>query len=170
MMEVKEGFGKVEEKSEAVKKDGTDKYWRYKIALNDGEVLTFSQWKYDEGKEIHLGDEVKLFWTEKEGQGVHGPVTYRNINSIGPTEAYKANAEPVISKKSDKELANEAPKSTILHKENGGGVGEPLTINQSIVRQVMYKIAAEANVKGIPAKDLITYARELEKGFYEVEK
>ena len=113
----------MEEKSEAIKKDGSEKYWKYKIQVAGGPTLTFSQFKFDEGKEIHVGDEVKLFWIEKQGQGAHGPITYRNINSIGPVEAYKRNADPVISKQTDQELANQAPKSTIVHEETDvGGV------------------------------------------------
>ena len=131
MKEVKEGLnaiGVIESKEEAVKKDWVE-YWKYKITLK-GETnsQTFSQWNYEEGKEIHVGDIYMLFWTEKEGTGAHGPITYRNINSIGPVEKY--GKDPELAKKTDAQLADEAPKSTmkevIQEKENPKGVeGSP---------------------------------------------
>ena len=164
--EVKEGIGVIEEKSEATKKDG-EVYWKYKIVLDGvGSPLTFSQWSFEEGKEVRTGTKVKLFWTEKQGTGFEGkPVTYRNINSIGPTEVY----ETSMAGQSDEQLAKQAPKESLkdkVHKESRGGVGETLTTNQSIVRQVLYKVASELLVKGTPAKEINDYVKELEKGFY----
>ena len=54
-----------------------------------------------------------------------------------------------------------------MQKESSGGVGEPLTTNQSIVRQVLYKCTAEVILKGAPVEEFNKYAKELEKGFYE---
>ena len=116
-MKVEEDIGTIEEKSEAVKKDGKENYWRYKITISDGHTYTFSQWNFEDGKEIHVGDKVKLFWTEKEGTGAHGPVTYRNINSLATLKNIeKYEKDPELAKKSDEELAKEAPKGPFFKK------------------------------------------------------
>ena len=142
MSEVKEGYGRVEEKSEAVKKNG-EKYWKYKIIL-EGAVnpLTFSQWNYDDGKDVPVGKVNRITWTEKEGQGSHGPITYRNINSI-----YKEEKDPNLG--TDKELASQAPNETmkdVIHKEKvdvakGGGVAPSSTYNQGARIGMIYNNA-----------------------------
>ena len=167
-MEVKEAEGIIESKEEATKKDG-ELYWRYKINI-EGNVLTMSQWNYDDGKEVRAGQKVLVTWSEKEGTGMRGPVTYRNIASIGHKEKY-AQRDPKLG--SDDELTNQAPSNSIvqrkdLHKESRGG----LSTNESIVRQVLYKCASELlkmGFKGTPclAKEVNEYVKDLEKGFYE---
>ena len=76
MTDVKEGNGIIESKTESVTKKG-DKFWKFKI---DGK--TYSLFEFEAGREVEAGDQVKMFWTETEGAGQFGAVTYRNLNSI----------------------------------------------------------------------------------------
>lgn len=92
--EVLEGTGIVDNKEEAIKKDGT-KYWKFKI---DGK--TFSCWEYDMGNSVSKGDKVGLFWTEAPGPGT---VVYRNITSIYPQEEVIMNDQSTLT--SPKQLA-----------------------------------------------------------------
>jgi len=75
-METYESSGVIEEKSEAAKKDG-DKYWKFKI---DGK--TYSLWDYDKGINCHVGDEVRITYTQKESEFKGKKVVYRNISEI----------------------------------------------------------------------------------------
>jgi len=156
--EVKEAEGIIESKEEATKKDG-EFYWKYKINI-EGKVSTMSQWNYEDGKEVKTGQEVLVTWTEK----TVGQNTYKNIASIGPKEKYVPR-DPKLG--TDEQLAEQAPPNSIMHKEESLGSSQELSTNQSIVRQVMYKCTAEMLPEGIPAKEFIEYAKELEKGFYE---
>ena len=76
MSDVKEGTGTIESKTESVTKKG-DKFWKFKI---DGK--TYSLFEFEAGRDVEIGDQVKMFWTETEGAGQFGAVTYRNLNSI----------------------------------------------------------------------------------------
>ncbi len=89
-----EGTGKIEEKSEAVTKKG-DKYWKFKVNNK-----MFSLFEYPAGHDVSVGDNVKMYWTEKESTSNNQPVTYRNINSIFKTDENLAGAtlEPVPMK------------------------------------------------------------------------
>ena len=161
--EVKEAIGTIESKEEKAKKDG-ELFWKYLITI-DGSTLTFSQWKYEEGKDVRTGSKVKVFWTEKEGQGQHGPITYRNINSIGTLDKYEATqtastVDPAFKYKTDEQLAEQAPKEAlkeVVHKEGSGvsGVsgGTPTTYGQKedrrqllIVRQSALNYATQLAV------------------------
>ena len=67
--EVFEGKGKIESKEEG-KSQKNEKYWKFKITLKGEETAkTFSLWEYEAGTGISKGDEVGMFWTEKEGKG-----------------------------------------------------------------------------------------------------
>ena len=41
------------------------------------------------GHDVSIGDTVQMYWTENEGTGQFGPVTYRNLNSIFKGETVK---------------------------------------------------------------------------------
>ena len=45
-------------------------------------ALSTSLFEYEAGKNVSFGDKVKILWTETEGTGKFGPVTYRNLKSI----------------------------------------------------------------------------------------
>ena len=156
--EIRDGIGTIESKEESVKKDG-DKYWKFKIIL-EGEqnALTFSLWDYKVGQEVNQGDDVKIFWTEKAGQGLHGTLTYRNINSIGRTDKYGGD---YTTGKTDEQLAK-------LEKEGN----PPANTQTQIVRQSCLGYAAQIlaveSQWGNPSPDDIVgeqkkIAEELEK-------
>ena len=169
-MEKIDGIGVIEAKEEAVKAD-KEQYWKLKIRQEGAEaVLTYSLWDYEAGTKVKKGEKVKFYYTEKEGTGFEGkPVTYRNIQSIGTLDKYEV--DPELASKSDSQLAEQAPSESmkdIVHKESSGGRGgTPLTTNESIVRQVLYKVTGEILIKGTPAKEVNEYVKELEKGFYK---
>ena len=171
-MEKIDAIGVIEDKEEAVKSSENTKYQKFKITLEGAEKpLTFSCWDYQAGTKVKKGEKVKFYYTEKESIGFEDrPVIYRNIQSIGTLDKYEK--DPNLG--SDEELAKQAPpesivsRKEIVHKESSGGRGEPssLSTNQSIVRQVLYKVASELLVKATPAKEVNEYVKELEQGFY----
>lgn len=75
-----EGNGTIIQKSEAITKKG-DKYWKFNIEV-EGKGKTYSLFEYEAGTKVSVGDQVKIFWTEKEGTFNNRPITYRNLNSI----------------------------------------------------------------------------------------
>jgi|TARA_Y100000310_G_scaffold344207_1_gene455729 hypothetical protein len=137
------GIGIIESKEEAVKKSG-EQYWKFKIILDGAEKpLTFSLWEYDAGTKVKRGEQVKFYWTEKEGKGFEGqPITYRNIVSIGSIGKYERDSE--FSKLSDAELAKQAPANSMkeIDEEKGSGVAPPDT-QRMIVRQSALNYATQ---------------------------
>ena len=129
-MEIKEGYGTIEEKSEGIDKNNK-KYWKFKIRCEDGKVNTFGLFEYDVGLAVSVGQQKYITWTEKEGQGQFGAIMYRNIKSIGDAAQYKK--DPELAKKSDNQLATEAPPSSLKEAERphtpsasvGGGSPQP---------------------------------------------
>ena len=109
---VNEAKGIIISKEEALtKKD--KKYWKFKIE-REGKADMFSLWEYEAGEKVSVEDQVKLFWTEKEGTGKMGqPITYRNLNSI-----YREDEAPVEEVEASHSHPGVAPKP-----ENGGGSG-----------------------------------------------
>jgi len=71
-----EAKGTIEIKQECKSKEDK-KYWKLTI---DGK--TYSVWDYDLCKEIYVDDLISFEYTEKEGEGKHGTVIYKNIQSI----------------------------------------------------------------------------------------
>jgi len=122
MNEPLEGTGVVEEKSENKTKKG-DLYWRFKI---DGQ--TFGLFEYKAGESVKVGDRVYYVYTESQGQGAHGPITYRNLKSIGP------------------EVSTEEVKGVGIAKEVSGVVPQPASDDRRqklIVRQSSLNYATQ---------------------------
>ena len=132
-MNVLEGVGIIEEKSEAMSKKG--KYWRYKIRMdNDLDAkypTSFSMWEYEAGKEVSVDDHIKVTWEENPGKNAVGKdVTYRNIKSISKTDTVVVESVRDPKLGTDSQLASQAPKEAmkeVLHKEKGEGGGSPIT-------------------------------------------
>ena len=150
MVEIKEGTGTIDEKSEAVTKK-KDKYWKFKI---DG--LSYSMFEHEAGTNVGVGDKVKMYWTEKPGVNPNSgdPIVYRNLTSIGKEENYEEKTPEQLIK-----VENEV--------KSQSSYTPTLDTNTSIVRQVLYKVAGEILVKGTPSEEVNKYVKELEKGFYE---
>jgi len=107
MSEVFEGTGVIETKEEAVTKKG-DKYWKFTV---DGKK--YGLFEYEAGTKVSSGDNVKMYWHETEGQGTHGPITYRNLKSIYKSED-AASGSGVVSTSSElKELIVELQKVAV---------------------------------------------------------
>lgn len=71
-----------EEASTAADKGGK-LYWKFKIQLDGHQnPLSFAAWEHAAGVNVSVGDQCKVIWIEKDGSGVYGQVTYRNIKSI----------------------------------------------------------------------------------------
>ncbi len=155
-----EGKGIVEEKSEHITKK-QDKYWKFKIGGK-----TYSIFEFEAGKGISVGDEVQMYWTEKEGSYEGKPITYRNLNSIssiGDSRISKTDAElEQENKQVDKAIggSGEPPKSTFG------------TIQQERERKIVKQTCIKAAAKFLSNKDssiseLITIAEKLESWVYK---
>jgi len=70
--------GTIVSKEECVKKNSTDKYWKFKIKLRGQGEKMMSLWEHPAGIDVSTGDNVEVFWTDKQS----GTTTYHNINSI----------------------------------------------------------------------------------------
>ena len=121
-MEINEGYGTIVEKSEGVDKNDK-KFWKFRINVDD-EENTFGLFEYDAGLAVDVKKTYYMTWTEKEAQGQFGKIIYRTIKSIGEPKQYEK--DPVLAKKTDKQLADEAPsesmrKKDIVHGERKGG-------------------------------------------------
>ena len=118
----------------------------------------------------------------KEGEEylVYLDAKWGNVKSFVPSKD-GLTEDPKLKNKSDEQLAKEAPSESmkdVVHKEKvvgskptsiretQGGGSPTLSTNESIVRQVLYKVAGEILVKGTPAKEVNEYVKELEEGFY----
>ncbi len=149
--EVHDGTGTIQEKTEQVTKKG-DQFWKFKI-----DEKTYSIFEYKAGELVKSGDKVKMIWTETEGTGRHGPVTYRNLRSI-----FKEEDDNTPSAHN-----GDSPKSI------GGGALSPDS-QRFIVRQNVLRTAVMA-VKELEVKagknEIKEIASEFEEWIYrEVEK
>ena len=131
--EVKEGIGVIESKEEQVKASDKSKYWKFKIVMDGAQsAITFSLWDYEAGVGVSIGQKIKAFWTEKEGTNKYGVVTYRNLNSMGPTDKYEHNQQTFPTTDPNPPNVEDAPKESlkpILHKERSGS-SAPTSYNQ----------------------------------------
>ncbi len=120
--EVHDGTGTIQEKTEQTTKKG-DLFWKFKI-----DEKTYSIFEHKAGELVNSGDKVKMIWTETEGTGRHGPITYRNLKSI-----FKAEEDNTVSTHS---AHGDSPKA------NGGGALSP-NVDRRIVRQSCLGYAAK---------------------------
>ncbi len=148
---VKEAVGIIEKKEECVTKKG-DKYWKFVI-----NGLTYSLFSdFEAGSKVSTNEKVKIVWTEKEGTGPKGPITYRNLSAIFPQSIdYQKDSDKTVAKVEHEVQAEEVKDS------------QELSTNESIVRQVLYKVAAEMLATGATANEVNSYVIELERGFYK---
>ena len=155
-MEAKSGTGNIESKEEGSSKNGP--YWKYTI---NGKIFSF--WEYDEGQKIKVGDNVKMEWEEKEGQGSHGPITYRNLKCI-----YKTNDSR--SSTSDEDLAKEEKE---VSRQMGGGVAPHGTSYSEGAKEGMFwnnAIALCISEKKSNVRDIQAWYHRLKKGFEDRNK
>ncbi len=134
--------------------------WSGSVFTEAGDWINVNCFSEEDAKQKFEGVEVgKEYTVYLEGK-------YENVKSFVPTDSFQ---DPELAGKSDKQLANDAPRESMkdVVKESGG-VGTPtISTNESIVRQVLYKCAAELLVKATPAKEVNEYVKELEEGFYK---
>ena len=148
---VKEAVGIIEKKEECVTKKG-DKYWKFVI-----NGLTYSLFSdLEAGSKVSTNEKVKIVWTEKEGTGPKGSITYRNLSAIFPQSVdYQKDSDKTVAKVENEVQAEEVKDS------------QELSTNESIVRQVLYKVAAEMLATGATASEVNSYVIELDRGFYK---
>jgi len=168
MSEIKESQGIVESKEEKKTKKG-NKYWKFVI-----DKKTYNLFKdVEAGDKVGVDDRVKITWTESPNP-MDENKPYRNLNAIFLDE------ETVdIEHDSDEKLARvnkEVDKA--LFKCNKEGCTETkehghtrvskfeMSTNESIVRQVLYKVAGELLATGTEAAIVNDYVETLERGFY----
>lgn len=91
-----EGIGIIEEKSEAISKNG--KYWKFKIKLQgQSNPRTFNLFKYEDGNNASVGDKIKLIWVENKGENQIGEeIIYKNLKSIIRIESSSVQKEESI--------------------------------------------------------------------------
>ena len=157
-----DGIGTIESKEESLKKDG-EKYWKFKIILEgEPDALTFSLWDYKVGQEVSTGDDVKVFWTEKAGQGLHGTLTYRNINSIGSLDKYAKKTDEQLAKL-EKEVSTQDTKTCPPPRANT----QTQIVRQSCLGYAAQILAIEAQWGKSSPDDIVAkqkrIAEELEK-------
>ena len=143
---VHDGTGTIQEKTEQVTKKG-DKFWKFKI-----DEKTYSIFEYKAGELVKTGDKVKMVWTESEGQGKFGPVTYRNLRSIFKADESNTDTTPSAHN-------GDSPKAT------GGGGLSPDT-DRRIVRQNVLRTAVMA-IQSLDVKAGKTEIKEVASEFEE---
>ena len=107
-----QGEGTLEQKEEALKKDGTP-YWKFKI---DGK--TYSLFEYELGHGVKVGDKVGMIWIEKEGKSAQGgSITYRNLNSIYPLGELPNVPVEEVSGQPTQSAPQQAPKPPVQNQQ-----------------------------------------------------
>ncbi len=147
---VKEAVGIIEKKEECVTKK-KDKYWKFVI-----NGLTYSLFSdFEAGSKVNVKGKVKLIWTEKENPK-NSESPYRNLSAIFPQGVdYQKDSDKIVAKVENEVQAEEVKDS------------QELSTNESIVRQVLYKVAAEMLATGATANEVNSYVIELDRGFYK---
>ena len=151
---VKEAVGILEKKEECVTKKG-DKYWKFVI-----NGLTYSLFSdFEAGSKVSTNEKVKIVWTEKENPK-NSESPYRNLSAIFPQSIdYQKDSDKIVAK-----VEHEVKSGTDAEEVKDS---QELSTNESIVRQVLYKVAAEMLATSSTANEVNSYVIELERGFYK---